>query len=108
MSSSLFLSVITLGEIERGVAMKERSDPKAAESLSAWLQKIRIDYANRTLPITDQISVLWGRLSARRTRGDADGLIAATAIIHNLVLVTRNTADFDDTGVLLLNPWSAK
>src|SRR5262249_28294053 len=75
-SSSLFVSVITLGEIERGVAMKERSDPKAAESLSSWLQKIRIDYADRTLPITDQISVLWGRLSAQRTRGDADGLIA--------------------------------
>lgn len=106
-SSSLFLSVITLGEIERGIAMKERSDPKAAESLSTWLRKIQGDYADRILPISDRISVLWGRLSAQRTRGDADGLIAATAIVHGLILVTRNTVDFDDTGAILLDPWTA-
>jgi toxin FitB len=103
--SLLYLSVITLGEIERGVAMKEGADRKAAENLSAWLQTIRNDYADRILPITDRVSILWGRLSALRTRGDADGLIAATAIVHGLVLVTRNTADFDDTGVTLINPW---
>jgi predicted nucleic acid-binding protein len=104
-SSLLYLSVITLGEIERGVAMKETTDRKAAENLSAWLQTIRNDYADRILPITDRVSILWGRLSALRTRGDADGLIAATAIVHGLVLVTRNTADFDDTGVTVINPW---
>jgi predicted nucleic acid-binding protein len=104
--SLLYLSVITLGEIERGIAMKERADLKAAENLSAWLQTIRNDYADRILPITDRVSILWGRLSALRTRGDADGLIAATAIVHDLVLVTRNTADFDDTGVRLVNPWT--
>jgi predicted nucleic acid-binding protein len=85
--------------------MKEGADRKAEENLSAWLQTIRNDYADRILPITDRVSILWGRLSALRTRGDADGLIAATAIVHGLVLVTRNTADFDDTGVTLINPW---
>ena len=104
--SLLYLSVITLGEIERRIAMKERADLKAAENLSAWLQTIRNDYADRVLPITDRVSILWGRLSALRARGDADGLIAATAIVHDLVLVTRNTADFEDTGVRLVNPWT--
>jgi predicted nucleic acid-binding protein len=104
-SSLLYLSVITLGEIERGVAMKEKADRQAAENLSAWLQTIRNDYADRILPITDRVSILWGRLSALRTRGDADGLIAATAIVHGLVLVTRNIVDFDDTGVTVINPW---
>jgi predicted nucleic acid-binding protein len=103
----LYLSVITLGEVERGVAMKERKDRKAAEQLSAWLEGLRSTYVDRILPVTVQISIRWGRLSALRTRGDADGLIAATALVHGLTLVTRNTADFDDTGVALVNPWDS-
>jgi len=106
-SSLLFMSVITLGEIERGVAMKEKSDRKAAERLAAWLEAIRANYADRVLPVTDRISIIWGRLAAQRTRGDADGLIAATALAHELTLVTRNTRDFHDTGVKLIDPWSA-
>jgi toxin FitB len=105
-SPSLYVSVISLGEIERGVAMKERSDRKAAESLAEWLGAIRTIYSDRALPITDRIAVMWGRLAAQRTRGDADGLIAATALVHGLVLVTGNTRDFDDTGVRLLDPWN--
>ena len=105
-SPLLFMSVITLGEIERGVAMKERSDRKAAESLAAWLQAIRTVYADRVLPVNDSIAAAWGRLAALRTRGDADGLIAATALVHELVLVTRNTRDFDDAGVKLFDPWN--
>ena len=106
-SHLLYLSVITLGEIERGVAMKERSDRKSAENLAAWLQGIRTTYSDRVLPVTDRIAVAWGRLAAQRTRGDADGLIAATALVHELILVTRNTRDFDDTGVKLLDPWNS-
>jgi predicted nucleic acid-binding protein len=102
---SIHLSVITLGEIMRGVALKERTDRAAAAHLAAWLQTLRRDFADRLLPIGDEVALAWGRLAALRTRGDADGLIAATAIVHNLVLVTRNVADFDDLPVAVLNPW---
>ena len=82
--TDVHLSVITLGEIMRGIALKEKSDPQAAAQLTAWLQTLRHHYADRILPITDQIAVEWGRIAALRPRGDADGLIAATAIVHDL------------------------
>ncbi len=101
----LHLSVITLGEIMRGIALKERSDPASAAHLAVWLQTLRQDHAARILPVTDRIAVEWGRLSALRPRGGADGLIAATAIVHGMIVVTRNIADFSDTGAACLNPW---
>lgn len=102
----LFLSVVTLGEIMRGVALKQKSDRAAGLRLADWLQTLRRDYARRILPIDDRIAIEWGRLSALRTRGDADGLIAATATVHGLSLVTRNLRDFDDLDVPVLNPWA--
>lgn len=105
-AQSVFLSVITLGEIARGIALKERTDPRAASSLSEWLRKLRHDHADRILPISDRVAVEWGRISALRPRGDADGLIAATAIVHDLIIVTRNTADFDDLALAVINPWN--
>ena len=103
--AAIHLSALTLGEIMRGVALKQKSDPKTAGHLVEWLHKIRHDHADRILPVTDQISVEWGRIAAIRPRGDVDGLLAATAIVHDLVLVTRNIADFADTGALVLDPW---
>ena len=99
------LSVITLGEVMRGIALKQKSDPRSAAHLSEWLRKLRHDHGDRILPVTDQIAVEWGRLAAQRPRGDADGLIAATAIVHDLIVVTRNVGDFDDTGASVINPW---
>jgi toxin FitB len=104
-SSAIYLSVLTLGEIAKGIALKERSDPQAAGRLAEWLQKLRHDFADRILPITDQIAMEWGRIAALRSRGDVDAQIAATAIIHGLILVTRNVADFEDTRVSIINPW---
>lgn len=105
--ASVHLSTLTLGEIMRGIALKQKSDPKAASHLAEWLRKLRHDHADRILAVTDQISVEWGRIAAIRPRGDIDGLIAATAIVHDLILVTRNVGDFEDTGATVINPWEA-
>jgi predicted nucleic acid-binding protein len=105
-SLAVHLSVVTLGEIMRGAVLKRKRDPQTARHLEEWLRKMRYDYGDRIIPITDQIAVEWGRIAALRTRGDADGLIAATAIVHDLIIVTRNVVDFEDTGVTIINPWN--
>jgi predicted nucleic acid-binding protein len=102
---NVHLSALTLGEIMRGVALKQKSDPATAGRLAEWLRKLRHDHSDRILPVTDQIAVEWGRIAAIRSRGDVDGLIAATAIVHDLIVVTRNVADFEDTGASVINPW---
>ncbi len=101
----LFLSVVTLGEIQRGILLKARKDPKAAAILANWLAVLRKDHRDAILPISDAVAQEWGRLSAERSRPAADGLIAATARVHDLILVTRNVADFEDSGVAVINPW---
>lgn len=103
---SLYLSVLTLGEVSRGAIMKARKDAVAAKHLEAWLARLRRAYENKILDITEDIGVEWGRIAAIRTRDPVDGLIAATALVHNLAVVTRNVADFADTGVAVLNPWT--
>ena len=102
--NSIFLSVITLGEIMRGIALKRRTDARAAASLTVWLEQLRHDHASRILPISDRIALEWGRLAAERSRAMADALIAATAAIHGKIIVTRNVADFAATGIPLINP----
>lgn len=106
-SEEVYLSALTLGEIMRGVALRRRSDPQTAARLTEWLERLRQDHADRILPVTDRIALEWGRIAALRPRGDIDGLIAATAIVHDLILVTRNVKDFEDTVVALINPWSS-
>lgn len=104
---SIHLSALTLGEIMRGIALKQKTDPKAAAHLAEWLGKLRHDHRDRILPVTDQIAVEWGRIAAIRPRGEIEGLIAATAIVHDLILVTRNFKDFEDTDASVINPWEA-
>jgi predicted nucleic acid-binding protein len=104
--ASIYLSVITLGEIMKGIALKERSDRQAAGHLAEWLLKLRQDFSDRILPVSDAVAIEWGRIAALRPRGDSDGLIAATAKVHDLILVTRNVADFDDTRLSIVNPWA--
>jgi predicted nucleic acid-binding protein len=103
---TLFLSAITVGEIMKGVTMKLRTDPPAAAVLLRWLDELRVVYASRILPINDEVATSWGRLMADRSRPVVDTLIAATARVHNKVVVTRNVVDFADAGVTVLNPWS--
>ncbi len=86
--------------------MKLRTDPPAAAGLLRWLDELRFVYSARVLPIDDAVATSWGRLAAQRTRPVADALIAATAQVHNKVLVTRNVADFADTGVPVIDPWA--
>ncbi len=105
-SETLFLSVITVGEIMKGVVMKARTDPPAAARLLRWLDELRFVYAGRILPIDDAVATGWGRMMARRTRPMADALIASTARVHNKVVVTRNVTDFADTGVDIIDPWA--
>ncbi len=103
---TLYLSVITIGEIMRGVMMKARTDPATAAALNQWLDNLRIVHADRILPVDDAVATLWGRLMAQRTRPMADALIASTARVHNKILVTRNIKDFADMGVEILDPWT--
>jgi len=103
--NSIFLSVITLGEIMRGIALKRRTDARAAASLTVWLEQLRHNHVSRILPISDRIALEWGRLAAERSRAMADALIAATAAIHGKIIVTRIVPDFAATGIPLINPW---
>jgi toxin FitB len=105
--NDLFLSVISIGEIARGIEIRARKDRAAAKSLLLWLDSLRHDLYDRILPITEPVALEWGKLAAIRTRDDADGMIAASAIVHGLTLVTRNIKDFDDLGMRLINPWTS-
>jgi len=104
-SDLLFVSALTLGEIALGAEARGRRDPVAGRSLSTWLTSIRTAYQDRVLPVTGDVAETWGRLSARRPLPVIDGLLAATALVHRLTLVTRNLRDFDGLGVRLLDPW---
>ena len=105
-SSSLYLSVLTLGELRKGVAGKRRTDPAAARSLAAWVEGLEIGYADRILGIETAVARLWGDWSADRPRPVIDTLLAATAVVHGLTLVTRNTRHVKGLPVKVVNPWS--
>lgn len=105
-SEELFISVLTLGEFRKGVKAKRLRDPSAADNLQNWADLIETKFTDRILPVDRAIARLWGELSAGRSLPVIDTLVAATAIVHGLTLVTRNTRDVEVTGVALINPWS--
>lgn len=101
-----FLSVLVVGELTRGANLRRRSDPKTADALERWIGRLTQLYSERILPVTLEIAEEWGRLSALRPLPPEDGLLAATAAVHRLTLVTRNVKNVEGLGVTVLNPWS--
>ncbi|WP_094556827.1 type II toxin-antitoxin system VapC family toxin [Synechococcus sp. 1G10] len=105
-SDDLYLSVISLGEIERGIVIKQNVDAVFARRLQGWLEGLLLLYGQRILPVDGSIARRWGQLSARIGHHGADLMIAATALEHNLQVVTRNVRHFIPTGVEVLNPFT--
>ena len=104
-TSDLHLSVVTIGEIERGITQQKRHNPPFAQDLAAWLDRLLAWYGDRILPVNEGVARRWGQLSATLGYDSADLLIAATALEHGLAVVTRNVRDFEPTGVRTLNPF---
>jgi len=102
---SLYLSVLTLGELRRGIEMLRLKDAIAAVSLDRWVSGIRSDFEDRILAIDDAVVEQWGRVSLGQPLPSIDGLLAATALVHQLTVVTRNTVDFERSGVPCLDPF---
>ncbi len=102
----LFLSVITIGEIARGISRQEQQNPTFAADLQAWLDRTVMLFSDRLLPFGAAEARIWGALSAQLGHAGADLLIAATALHHDATVVTRNVADFAPTGVRLENPFA--
>lgn len=105
-SASLFLSVLTIGELRKGVAAKMRTDPATAKTLAAWVEGLEFGFADRILVIDAATARLWGNWSGDRPRPVVDTLLAATAVEHGLIFVTRNTRDVSGIQVKLHDPWT--
>ena len=102
-AEDLYLSVLTLGEIRRGIGLLSRRDQTQADVYEAWLITVLRDYADRVLPVNAAAAEEWGRMNVPDPISIVDGLMAATAKVRNMTFVTRNTADVARTGVRLLN-----
>ena len=108
-ATSLYLSVITLMEIELGVLRVERRDAAQGARLRLWMDRhILPEFADRTLPIDTAVALRCAPLHVPDPKSERDAFLAATALAHGLTVVTRNLADFRSTGVALLNPWDAQ
>jgi predicted nucleic acid-binding protein len=101
-----YISVLTVVEIERGILMLERKDPLQASILRGWFEKAILEgYAERIIPFTLAAARIAASLQVPNPRSLADSLIAATALEHDLILATRNSADFQDMNIRMVNPW---
>ena len=106
-SSKLFLSAITILELELGIQALERRLPPQGNALRIWLTGVRQAFAGRILPFTDNTAPVCAALHLPDPRSERDAMIAAMAMEHSFTVVTRNISDFADTGVALVNPWVA-
>ncbi len=104
-ASSLYISVLTLGELRKGVAKKKREDEFEAQRLAEWVEGLEYSFADRILGVDAATARLWGDWSSERPRPVVDTLLAATAVLHEMTLVTRNIRDVRGIPVKQLNPW---
>lgn len=102
----IWTSVLVIGELRRGVELVRRRDANGSRALDRWLRRLRADYADRILPVTESIADRWGRMGLAQPIQPIDGLLAATSIEHGLTLVTRNTSHIAESGVSALNPFN--
>lgn len=103
---AVFLSAMTIGEIEASIEKQRSVSPDFAEALSQWLAHTELQFSQSILPVTPAIAKLWGRLCVQTGNKGIDNLIAATALVHNLLVVTRNVKDFEVLGVRVFDPYS--
>ncbi|RYF03761.1 MAG: type II toxin-antitoxin system VapC family toxin [Oxalobacteraceae bacterium] len=105
--ADMYLSVITIMEVELGIALLERRDARQAGVLRLWLhEKVMQAFSGRVLPVDTTIALRCARLHVPETKSERDAWIAATGLAHDLTVVTRNIGDFTGTGVTLLDPWT--
>jgi Predicted nucleic acid-binding protein, contains PIN domain len=106
-SRDLYISAVTVLELERGILSIQRRDIAQGSRLRAWMDdRVRPEFAERIISIDDAIATRCAHLHIPDRRNEADAIIAATALVHGLVVVTRNIQDFQGTGVVLVDPWS--
>ena len=105
-AAELFVSAISIMELELGVLSIERKDAAQGAVLRAWMERhVLPEFAERTLPVDTAVAPRGARLHVPDRRGERDALIAATALVHGMAMVTRNVADFEPTGVTIVDPW---
>jgi hypothetical protein len=106
-AGTFYLSAVTLMELELGTLLLERRDPIQGAGLRAWMDgHVLPEFADRTLPVDSEVALRCARLHVPDPRPERDALIAATALTHGMTVVTRDVADFEPTGVRVLNPWN--
>ena len=103
--TDLYLSVLVLGEMRRGIERIRRRDPEQTDVLERWLEQTALNFEGRILPVDELVADVWGKAYYVRNIPVVDGLLAATAIVHDMTLVTRNVSDVQGLGARLLNPF---
>jgi toxin FitB len=106
--ADIYVSVLVLGEIRRGIERARSNDPRRAQSLETWLLTVQSSFSDRLLPVDQLVADEWGRMSAKRSVPSIDGLLAATAKVHGMTLTTRNLSNVADLGAAVLNPFERR